>query len=132
MSLVAKGLWIGNIETAFDEQFIKNAGINCIINLSQVKIKHPGDIHVLNIDINDHPDSNIDFYFDLTYDLIDKYESVLVHCFAGVSRSSTIVLNYIMIKHGLTFEDAYRYLKKHRSIVRPNSGFIKKLKKRSK
>lgn len=56
--------------------------------------------------------------------LRDKRNKILVHCSAGISRSPTLVLAYMMKKHGLKFEDAFKEMKKRRSIIDPNMGFI--------
>ncbi|KAG8000271.1 Dual specificity protein phosphatase 19 [Nibea albiflora] len=37
--------------------------------------------------------------------------AVLVHCNAGVSRSSSIVIGYLMLKEGLSFDDAYSQIR---------------------
>jgi len=48
---------------------------------------------------------------------------VLVHCFAGVSRSATIVIAYLMQEHGLTLTDALMHVRKQRYFINPNDGF---------
>lgn len=53
---------------------------------------------------------------------------VLVFCGAGVSRSVTIILSYLMKEKRMTFEEARDFLLKKRSIIYPNDGFIKQLK----
>ena len=40
-----------------------------------------------------------------------KFTNVLVHCFAGVSRSSTAVIMYLMRKNNWTLEKAYYFVK---------------------
>ena len=55
--------------------------------------------------------------------------SVLVHCVAGISRSSTIVIAYLMKREKMTLKDAYAYVKSKRTIIRPNQGFLKCLMK---
>ena len=52
---------------------------------------------------------------------------VLVHCQAGISRSSTIVIAYLMKKKGISLETAFRETKKIRSIVEPNILFYSQL-----
>jgi protein-tyrosine phosphatase len=52
----------------------------------------------------------------------------LIHCNAGISRSSTIVLAYLLGIHRMKYEDAYTLLKTARSNIRPNDGFVQQLK----
>lgn len=52
---------------------------------------------------------------------------VLVHCNAGVSRSSSVVIGYLMLVNGMSFSDAYDFVKLKRSCCRPNDGFLKQL-----
>lgn len=53
--------------------------------------------------------------------------SVLVHCEVGMSRSSTIVIAYLMRYHGMTRDEAYVEVKKRRPLTNPNQGFWKQL-----
>lgn len=81
--------------------------------------------------INDVPNQRIDLLFHSIADSIkvahEKNENVLVHCFAGVSRSSTIVLAYLMKYHRYSLIDAFKLAYLARPIIRPNSGFSKAL-----
>ena len=52
---------------------------------------------------------------------------VLVHCQAGISRSATICLAYLMCHKGLNLEQAYDFLKARRSIIAPNLNFMRQL-----
>ena len=38
--------------------------------------------------------------------------NVLVHCYAGVSRSSTIVIAYLMQTKQMTFDTAFAFVKR--------------------
>jgi len=46
---------------------------------------------------------------------------------AGVSRSVTIVIAYLMRKNKWRLQDAYDFLKKFRPNLSPNRGFLKQL-----
>ncbi|KAJ3070630.1 hypothetical protein HDU98_006330, partial [Podochytrium sp. JEL0797] len=50
-----------------------------------------------------------------------------IHCHAGVSRSSTIVLAYLMRFQHLTLYEAWLLTYKARPIIRPNEGFARAL-----
>jgi len=52
---------------------------------------------------------------------------VLVHCFAGISRSSTIVVAYLMIKNKWSCHKALKYVQSKRSVCKPNPGFLQQL-----
>ena len=54
-------------------------------------------------------------------------ERVLVHCHAGVSRSATIVIAYIMKHTQLNMHDAYTFVKDRRTIISPNFNFLGQL-----
>jgi len=58
------------------------------------------------------------------------YESggrVLVHCLAGISRSSAIVIAYIMWKGHHPLPEAYEIVRAHRSCASPNLNFMGQL-----
>ncbi|XP_059462694.1 uncharacterized protein LOC132191625 [Corylus avellana] len=70
-------------------------------------------------------------YLDVCFDFIDKSRkegSVLVHCFAGVSRSAAILTAYLMRTEHLSQEDALESLRHSCEFVCPNDGFLEQLK----
>lgn len=54
-------------------------------------------------------------------------QGVLVHCQAGVSRSATIVIAYLMKHTLMTMTDAYKYVRSRRPVVSPNLNFMGQL-----
>mmetsp|Transcript_59719 Transcript_59719/g.82925 ORF Transcript_59719/g.82925 Transcript_59719/m.82925 type:complete len:86 (-) Transcript_59719:134-391(-) len=65
--------------------------------------KHPGNITYHQLPLNDIPSQTLMPYFKEAIEFIDKGETVLVHCHAGISRSSSMVIAYLMWKEKLTF-----------------------------
>ncbi len=47
---------------------------------------------------------------------------------AGISRSATIVIGYLMTTENMSLESAYKFVRKKRSLSFPNTGFVKQLK----
>ncbi|KAG8133262.1 hypothetical protein E2320_011072 [Naja naja] len=54
-------------------------------------------------------------------------EGCLVHCLAGVSRSATLVVAYIMTVTDFGWEDALSIVRVSRSYASPNTGFQQQL-----
>ncbi|XP_030926243.1 dual specificity protein phosphatase 12-like [Quercus lobata] len=83
------------------------------------------------VPIRDMESEDLLDYLDVCFDFIDqnrKEGSVLVHCFAGVSRSAAIITAYLMRTEHLSQEDALESLKQSCEFVCPNDGFIEQLK----
>ena len=48
---------------------------------------------------------------------------VLVHCYAGVSRSASCVIAYLMQERDMKFQEAFAFASKRRPVIFPNMGF---------
>ena len=70
-------------------------------------------------------------YFSRTTDFIDeavqrKCGLVVVNCVMGWSRSATVVAAYLMMKKGMSSQEALETIRQSRPI-RPNPGFLQQL-----
>ncbi|THD22958.1 Dual specificity protein phosphatase Mpk3 [Fasciola hepatica] len=52
---------------------------------------------------------------------------VLVHCAAGISRSPTVVIAYLMYSKRMQMRDAYEFVRSKRSSIAPNFNFLGQL-----
>jgi protein-tyrosine phosphatase len=81
--------------------------------------------------IDDQEEAQIDIHFDATADFIQTHimfgHRVLVHCQAGISRSSAICMYYLMKYLHLSVRGAYALVKSARPCIFPNNGFLKQL-----
>ena len=88
-----------------------------------------------NVEILDVDESDVRKEFDNCFEFIEearKAGGVLVHCNAGVSRSATVVIAYLMQNQRKSFPDAHNYVKERRSCIKPNTGFVSQLQAYSK
>ena len=81
----------------------------------------------------DEPGARLSVHFKDTgafiHEAIQGGGVVLVHCFAGVSRSSSVVIAYLMHYHGMSYMQAFSHVKTRRSWICPNYGFVNQLKR---
>lgn len=76
----------------------------------------------------DCPDQDLSQFFPVCNDFIHGARlrrecNVLIHCLAGMSRSVTICIAYIMSVSDLNWREALRVVRVGRKIANPNSGF---------
>ena len=135
MSEILPGLFLGSKVDAMDVNFLTENNITCILNVAKstysIYYDESLNIDVLKIPLIDHPSENIKIELDLGYSFINlsilQNRNILVHCVAGISRSSTFVLYYLMKKYNMNLTDALNFSRQKRQIIRPNSGFLKTL-----
>lgn len=80
----------------------------------------------------DMPNIQLDVIIKQTNDIIENvYEHngrILIHCNAGVSRSASVCIAYLMLNRKMNFAGAFSLVKSKRECIRPNDGFLKQLK----
>ena len=59
-------------------------------------------------DVEDYEEEPIEQHFETAFQFIERHNCVLVHCAAGVSRSPTIVIGYLMSRKGMTLREVRR------------------------
>ncbi|BGP24976.1 tyrosine protein phosphatase yvh1 [Rhodotorula toruloides] len=131
MQEVLPGLWIGDYNASQDHDLLKEHDISCIVSgMRQEYAAAPGiDLHRVSVDDTDS--TNIIEHFLPTADFIDaalsREQNVLVHCQAGVSRSTTLLAAYLMRKLGLNVEQAVERIRSVRPQVEPSEFFLMQL-----
>ena len=111
-------LFLGNATSARNFQFLKSNKISHILTIDSVPIPNYvcssasvnyKYVHIADMtreNILEHFDECITFIEDALKDPNDS-NSILVHCFYGVSRSSTIVIAYLMKKYSISYQKAF-------------------------
>jgi len=125
---IIPGLFLSNYNAAANIDIITKLGIKKIISLGSYEehtkyTVHEG-IEYLFIFIDDHENEPIICHFKECNDFIEP--NTLVHCYAGISRSATIVIAYLK-SIGMDYYEAHRIVKEKRPCINPNDGFLKQL-----
>ena len=95
-----------------------------------MKPKYDSDINVLFYPVVDSPTNGIEWANE-AYNFIDneinKGNCTYVNCSQGISRSTTLVLYYLINKCDMTLNEAFQKLKQKRNRICPSVGFVKGL-----
>ncbi|TST73058.1 Dual specificity protein phosphatase 8 [Bagarius yarrelli] len=126
-------LYLGSQKDVLSKDLMAENGITYVLNASNTcpKPDFISENHFLRIPINDSYCEKLLPWLEKTNDFIDKAKMsncrVIVHCLAGISRSATIAIAYIMKTMGLSSDDAYRFVKDRRPSISPNFNFLGQL-----
>ncbi|XP_061591790.1 dual specificity protein phosphatase 7-like [Cololabis saira] len=104
--------------------------LNVTPNLPNM-FEHDSRFRYKQIPISDHWSQNLSQFFPEAISFIDEARSkrcgVLVHCLAGISRSVTVTVAYLMQRLNLSLNEAYDFVKKKKSNISPNFNFMGQL-----
>ncbi|XP_064209426.1 dual specificity protein phosphatase 18 [Anguilla rostrata] len=129
---ITEHLYLSSGKAANDSSMVCAFKITCIINATEnvTNIPIPA-VEYVRVPVADSPLSQLSDHFDGVADKIHRVHEqqgrVLVHCNAGISRSATLCLAYLMKHRSMTLADAHDWVRSRRPIIRPNSGFWKQL-----
>jgi protein-tyrosine phosphatase len=127
VSKITDGLFLSNQRVSKNYDNLKSIGIKQILSVgAELDIHITEDFKTMRIDIHDSPDVNIRTYFRSAHQFINTAPT-LVHCYAGISRSTTIVISYLIRYHNMSSATALNYCKERRPIINPNYGFLEQL-----
>ncbi|XP_059179822.1 dual specificity protein phosphatase 19-like [Centropristis striata] len=132
VGVVRPFLLLASQDAAHDIDTLQRHKVSHVLNVAYgVTNLFPDQLIYKTLQILDLPDTDITSYLGECSSFIDQAQEqggvVLVHCNAGVSRSSSIVIGYLMLREGLSFNDAYGKVKLARPSTRPNPGFYQQL-----
>lgn len=130
ISEIISGLFISDFATAMNKKLTKQKNIQAVINVSGIEYKSHTNYYLYHA-IDDTHSAKLSPGFDSIYNFIDLHltgdRNVLIHCYAGISRSVSYVIYYLMRKNDLSFDDAYEIVSKKRPKACPNYSFSQQL-----
>uniref|UniRef100_A0A8C0CR81 JNK pathway associated phosphatase n=1 Tax=Balaenoptera musculus TaxID=9771 RepID=A0A8C0CR81_BALMU len=128
---ILPGLYIGNFRDARDAEQLSKNKVTHILSVHDSARPTLEGVKYLCIPAADSPSQNLTRHFKESIQFIHECrlrgEGCLVHCLAGVSRSVTLVVAYIMTVTDFGWEDALRTVRAGRSCANPNLGFQRQL-----
>lgn len=127
--IIPDKLYLTSVTEAQSLNFLKKHDITAIltINTEPVILPFGCKIKTKFINLGDNCTSHIKSYFDEMNDFIENNERIVVHCHAGVSRSATAVIAYLMKTSRLNLAEAMKFVQSKRHIVCPNFSFMGQL-----
>ncbi|XP_007946085.1 dual specificity protein phosphatase 14 [Orycteropus afer afer] len=129
---ITSSLFLGRGSVASNRHLLQARGITCIVNATiEIPNFNWPQFEYVKVPLADMPHAPIGLYFDTVADKIHsvsrKHRATLVHCAAGVSRSATLCIAYLMKYHNVCLLEAYNWVKARRPVIRPNVGFWRQL-----
>uniref|UniRef100_A0A0K0ESD7 protein-tyrosine-phosphatase n=1 Tax=Strongyloides stercoralis TaxID=6248 RepID=A0A0K0ESD7_STRER len=128
-------LYLGSQADALNNDILKKYDIKAILNITIPCIRPDKELikdsNFLNIELKDNFTEKILPHFERAFEFIDKQKdlknNVLIHCLAGISRSATFCIAYLMKHLAIDHSSAYSYVKSLRSSISPNFNFLGQL-----
>jgi len=136
-------LWLGSYGPASDRASLAERGVTHILTVGvktdllgarqrvQLPPSEKDPVTRVIVAVQDASHARLDRHFDacstFIADALTKGGAIFVHCQAGQSRSPTIVAAYLMREERLTALNALESIKRIRSVIRPNCGFLDQL-----
>ena len=138
MDEIVPGIWLGAMSAALQAAVLRAHGISLVLTVAcGLHIKLPDDIQHRVVHVRDEVHEDLLAHMEEALAILShgraEGKGVLVHCFAGVSRSATVVLAYLMRearRRGTPrpwLGGAFRVVSGARPRVDPNPGFIRQL-----
>ncbi|XP_062268608.1 dual specificity protein phosphatase 4 [Platichthys flesus] len=125
-------LYLGSALHASKKEVLDAIGISALLNVSADCPNHfEGAYQYKCIPVQDNHKEDISCWFLEAIEFIDSVRDssgrVLIHCQAGISRSATICLAYLMKRKRVRLDEAFEFVRRRRSIISPNFSFMGQL-----
>lgn len=126
-NMIIPNLYLGNIKSAHDIDFLTKHNIKAIINCTENEAfsDYFDDSQKIRLAINDGRDvDNINKFkkeiincIDFIDENLSENRAVYVHCYWGLMRSATVVAGYLIRKYNISSEDAINIIKEQRPMA---------------
>lgn len=125
-------LFISSYEVAQNKELLVDSGITHVVNASGLGNPHIDCFEYMSIAIDDDESTDISKHFPkccrFICDALVRKGKVLVNCYAGISRSCTLLVAFLIRKRKMSLRNAMELVISKRPQVDPNEGFRRQLK----
>lgn len=133
--VIIPNLYLGGVEAVLDSQCLMAQGVSSVVccnrELEFASSRFLPDLEYCRVDVEDMGREPIGLFFPEATEFIHtqllQERPVLVHCKAGVSRSASVVIAYLIEYCGYSLHDAFKLTLQHRPTITPNPGFMEQL-----
>jgi protein-tyrosine phosphatase len=119
---IIDNLYASSKEIASNEEILKQYNIRIIVSLNGQHFNYPNIISY-TFNTEDNPNYDMSNHYDEIFSIINNNHNILVHCDAGVSRTGSIIIYYLMHKYKMSYDIAFEYATSKRPCISPNNGF---------
>ncbi len=134
---IVEGIWLGDARDAMDTDTLDKNNISCVVNCAE---KHtltcaeyyPFGWNYIGFECDDAPNYDIlgkhlSEFCEFMDVCVGEKKNVLVHCAAGINRSATLLIAYLVERRGMSLIDAISLCFQKRPIILTNEAFAMSL-----
>eukprot|EP00727_Mastigamoeba_balamuthi_P007476 m51a1_g3349 putative leucine rich repeat protein (564) ;mRNA; f:409686-411648 len=129
--VILPNVYLGEVQTARNKHALKSLGVTNILCVASYLPLYPEIFNYMVVDIDDTDESDLLSQLPRCIQFISealaKNGAILIHCHAGVSRSATVTIAYVMNTLRLTAAKAIEYVQQRRPRICPKKGFLQQL-----
>ena len=134
-SHIIDNIYLGSAFNAADKKLLELNHFDMIINATKsISNYFPDDFTYHNYPADDLDGGSLKEHYENFYQTVLAFENqndgsakILVHCYAGRSRSAALVLYYLTKRYQMTITEALELLTKKRPLVNINQEFIREI-----
>jgi protein-tyrosine phosphatase len=131
---IVEGIWLGDAKDAINVDELITKNITCVVNCAEKNTLtcaefYPLDWNYIGFECEDSHNYDIlgkhlsEFCEFMDMCLREK-KGVLVHCVAGINRSATLLIAYLVERRGMSLIDAISLCFQKRPIILTNEAFV--------
>jgi len=129
---IIPGVWIGRWQPALNGEWLAKHGIKAVFNCTKQVAFHPSVPYQYRIPVDDNLQpaeiNNMEAWApEIAYKMLREYKAgrpMLIHCHAGMQRSTTACAFFLMILTGKPLIHVMRHIKVQRPIAfEPSPNF---------